>query len=145
MSWCCFRRVSSDHDLTVVRPIESEITIKNHLQGRGDSAVIFEEILRNSEQKEQLFALCKKDYCDESLYFISAFLEWKKNQTEQGAVDLLNNYINPDAKYPINIAGGYFERISDLLKDYNKNKEQVLQELQKCFDVVAADLRGNFV
>lgn len=79
--------------------------------------------------------------------YILLALSWngKKNQTEQGAVDLLNNYINPDAKYPINIAGGYFERISDLLKDYNKNKEQVLQELQKCFDVVAADLRGNFV
>lgn len=140
---CCLRRMDSNDDLSATRSIESGLTIKEHLQGRGDSAVIFEKIFHDQVLKKELLALCEKHYCTEVFYFIRDFLEWKKNQTEQGAKNLLNNYINSDAEYAINVVWGDYDRISELLNNYDNNKEQVLQELQKCFSSVAIDLRGN--
>lgn len=145
---CCLRRINSIPDIPVSPALdydsEAGIRLKSLLRGLDDNFIVFEEILQDQKQYALLTGFCIKCYCHEHLQFISEFMQWRGDQTELGAKWLLNNYICSAAEQAINVEGGCYERISELLGNYQTNKVRVFDELEKCFNSAATTLRQNY-
>ncbi|MCE5293357.1 MAG: hypothetical protein LLF94_01925 [Chlamydiales bacterium] len=148
---CCLKRAISEIHLnqepiliTDRLSLDEQVvkSLRNKMYSADSPEAVFEAIIATPVEHETLKTWCVNHYCEEAYDFIEDYKKWKKQSTVEGAKQIFKNYIMTDANTPIDVPPQYREKLIEALEANNRETTEI--ELQKCFDKVARELRGNF-